>query len=250
MRRVRNPNRDKAFELYKDNQGNITLKQIAEILSEKERNIKFWKKEDDWDGKYNPKGGAPLGNQNALGNDGGAPEKNQNARTEGWYSKYYPTVARNLIKEAEESGGSLLDIQWAMIMTKWIAIIRAQKIMYVKDQDDMTKELKKFKVNGDNSEEEYDIQYDIQYAWDKHANFLNSQSRAMVTLSGLIKRYEDMLKEDLTAEEQKLRVDKLKLSMDATKQDIVSKKEEAKKKHKLAEDKFEHQKDIDSKKYW
>ena len=68
-----------------------------------------------------------------------APNKNQNARTYGWYSKYYPTVARNLIKEAEEAGGSRLEILWAQIMTQWIAIIRAQKIMHVKKSKRLNK---------------------------------------------------------------------------------------------------------------
>jgi uncharacterized protein YjcR len=257
MTKERSPNREKAFEIYKEHHGKITLKQIAGILSEKQRNIKYWKATDDWDGRYNPLGGAPKGNRNAAGH--GAPEKNQNARTYGWYSKYYPTEARNLIKEAEESGGTPLEIQWSMIMTKWIAIIRAQKLMFVKDQDDKTKELKKFKIQNDlvgpkgNQElaEVYrEEEYEIQQAWDKHATFLNAQSRAMATLTGMIKRYEEMLHADwdIATEEQKLRVAKLKIDMQ--KPELQHKKEHDKDKLELERERFEHQKKLDESKVW
>ena len=147
MPKIRNPNRDKAFKLYKKYFTKISCKEIASILGENERNITYWKYKDKWKEKYNPKGGAPKGNKNAVGNKGGgAPEKNQNARKEGWYSKYYPTQYRSIIVEAEESGASPLEILWAEIITLWAKIIYSQKTMFVKDKNDKIKELKKVKV--------------------------------------------------------------------------------------------------------
>ncbi len=75
--------------------------------------------------------------------------------------------------------------------------------MHVKDQQDMTKEVS---LEGET------IGYDIQYAWDKHANFMSAQSRAMKTLESLIKQYENMLHTDWehVSEEQKVRLDLLK----------------------------------------
>lgn len=249
-----NPKRIRSFEIYKEHHGKITIKQIAKLLSEKERNIKYWKSTDDWSGKYNPLGGAPKGNKNAVGNKGGAPEQNQNAKTEGWYSKYFPTVARNLIKEAEEKGSSPLEIQWAMVMTKWIAIIRTQKIMFVKDHNDMTKELKKTKVQSDligpkDNKQLVEVyreeEYEIQQAWDKQANFLNAQSRAMSTLSGLIKRYEEMLNAnwDTVTEEQKLRVERLKVQINNP--ELQHRKEVDKEKLQLERERLEHTKEMD-----
>lgn len=250
MARNRSPNRERAFEIFKEHYGKITAKEIATILAEKEKNIEYWKTADDWHGKYNPKGGAPLGNKNALGNKGGALEANQSARTEGWYSKYYPVAARNLIKEAEESGGSPLEIQWAMIMTKWVAIIRAQKIMFVKDKDDLTKELKKTKSSETDKMSSTEEEWEIQFAWDKQANFLNAQSRAMSTLSGLIKRYEEMLHAnwDLATEEQKLRVSKLKVQLDNP--EFKHRKEINNEKLRLEKERFEHVKAMDKLKEW
>ena len=70
-------------------------------------------------------------------------------------------------------------------MIQYTAIIRAQKIMYVAYDDSLSKEVSKWSSSDSGSSEEYAI----QYAWDKQANFLNAQSRAMSTLSNLIKQF-------------------------------------------------------------
>lgn len=223
MGRAKSPNRDKAFEIYKEHNGSITSQELADLLGEKINNINTWKSKDRWNDRLN-KVGAPYGNKNAVGNNGGgAPKKNQNARTYGWYSKYYPTVARNLIQEAEEAGGNELEILWAMIMTKWIAIIRAQKIMHVKNQNDLTKELKRQKqIGGKNPG--WEKEYELQFAWDKQAQFLNSQSRAMTTLTNMLVKYNEMVHAnwDTATEEQKLRVDRLKVQIENEKKGIGS----------------------------
>lgn len=258
MSRQRSPNRDKSYELYVEHNGKISSQEIADKLNEKINNINTWRVQDKWSKRLN-KIGAPFGNQNAVGNSGGAPDENQNARTYGWYSKYYPTTARNLIKEAEEAGGTPLEILWAQIMTQWIAIIRAQKIMYVKNHDDMTKELKKTKVQKENTgtkanpnfEETYrEEEFELQFAWDKQATFLNAQSRAMAQLTNMLKKYDEMLHVnwDSVTEEQKLRVEKIRVQLDNP--EFKHRKELNEKKLELEKERFNHSKDIDSKKYW
>lgn len=230
MARAKSPNREKAFEIFREHNGNISSKEIADLLGEKVNNINSWRVKDKWN---NNKGGAPKGNKNAVGNSGGAaPEKNQNARTYGWYSKYYPTTSRNLIKEAEEAGGTLLDILWAQIMTQWIAIIRAQKIMHVTSKKEMIKELKKSREKKKSTqtdkkktnEDECEYEYEFQFAWDRQATFLNSQSRAMAELRNLIKQYDEMLHNnwETATEEQKLRVEKLRVQVENEKKGIGS----------------------------
>jgi phage terminase small subunit len=51
MPRSRDPNRDKAFEIYKEHEGNITNREIANMLTEKENTISNWKCRDKWDSK-------------------------------------------------------------------------------------------------------------------------------------------------------------------------------------------------------
>lgn len=48
MARARSPNRDKAFEIYKDHGGNITNREIADMLDENEKTISNWKCRDKW----------------------------------------------------------------------------------------------------------------------------------------------------------------------------------------------------------
>ncbi len=58
MPRQRSPNRDKAFEIYKEHKGNIKLKEIAEKLHVSDTQIRKWKSSDKWEQKL--KGTLPL----------------------------------------------------------------------------------------------------------------------------------------------------------------------------------------------
>jgi phage terminase small subunit len=51
--RQRSPNRDKAFEIYKEHKGNIDLVKIADILNLSPGTIRGWKNKDQWDNKLN-----------------------------------------------------------------------------------------------------------------------------------------------------------------------------------------------------
>lgn len=232
MARARNPNREKAYQLYKESEGIIKPKQISKILDENINNIRTWKNKDKWDNRLaeEKKGGAPQGNLNAKGH--GAPQGNLNNFKHGQYiddskfrskkflAKYIPKVTESIVEDIENSGLSTLEIIWINITTQFAAIIRSQKIMYVKNQKDLTKELKRSKVESkdrktqktesNSSIEEYE--YEIQFAWDKQATFLNAQSRAMGELRNLIKQYEELLHKnwDLATEEQKARLDLIK----------------------------------------
>lgn len=53
MARARSPNRDKAFEIYKDHKGNIDLVYIAKELNISSGTVRGWKNKDCWDDKLN-----------------------------------------------------------------------------------------------------------------------------------------------------------------------------------------------------
>ncbi|TQX31290.1 phage terminase small subunit, partial [Clostridioides difficile] len=175
--------------------------------------LKSWIKRYNWS-KEKKKGapinkrGAPFSNKNSVGH--GAPKENKNAEKFGFFSKYLPEETRELIQEI--SIKDKFDILWEQITIQYAAIIRAQKIMYVKDKEEMIKELKKHESteNGEKTE------YEFQFAWDRQASFLNAQSRAMSELRSLIKQYDEMIHKDwnLATEEQKTRVEKLKCEVD------------------------------------
>ncbi|MDU5492442.1 MAG: terminase small subunit [Clostridium perfringens] len=53
MARARSPNRDKAFEIYKNHNGNIANREIARTLGISEKTISGWKAKDNWNDKLN-----------------------------------------------------------------------------------------------------------------------------------------------------------------------------------------------------
>lgn len=233
MARERSPNRDKAFEIWQQSGGKISNREIAAKLDEDEKKIAVWKQRDKWNvvqqsnsnvvqqkkercttkpkkhggqpGNKNAVGhGAPKGNQNSVGHKSSVPIRNHNAMTHGLYAKYLPPDTLEIADSLDFI--SPIDILWSNIKIKYASILRAQQIMFVQDKGDLTKELKRQK-NGDSSWEE---EYELQFAWDKQAAFLNAQSNAMKTLTVMIKQYDEMCKSDLATEEQKLRIQKLK----------------------------------------
>ncbi len=171
--------------------------------------LKSWIKRYNWASEKKKgapinKRGAPFSNKNSVGH--GAPKENKNAEKFGFFSKYLPEETRELIQEI--SIKDKFDILWEQITIQYAAIIRAQKIMYVKDKEEMIKELKKYE-STENGEK---IEYEFQFAWDRQASFLNAQSRAMSELRSLIKQYDEMIHKDwnLATEEQRARVEVLK----------------------------------------
>ncbi len=184
------------------------------------------------------KGGAPRGNKNAVGNKGGARQGNLNALTNGNYydptkhlekdfiKKYIPAATMKIIKGSVESGITNLEILWTNIQIQFAAILRSQKIMYVKNKSEMIKELKKVKVEkeiyenkktkeNEPTETYREEEFEFQFAWDRQATFLTSQSKAMTTLQNMIDKYEQLLHKnwEQASEEQKLRIDKLKYEL-------------------------------------
>jgi len=132
----------------------------------------------------------------------GAPRGTRNGMFKhGFFCKIFPDdpETKEIIEEIDAK--SPIDILWDQIVIQYAQIARAQKLMYVRDQDDIKKHLKRVKHGDTFSEKEWEF----QYPWDRHAAFLTAQSKAMATLERLIARYEAM-----ATEEQKLKVAKLK----------------------------------------
>ncbi|MGE1211469.1 phage terminase small subunit [Bacillus pumilus] len=218
MARARNPNRDKAFQLWKESDGSRLLKDIAEELEVTANTIRKWKANDKWDEEFKgsaPIRGAPKGNKNAVGNSGGAPARNQNAKTHGFYSKHMPAEAFEIMQDIQEI--SPVDLLWEQIQIQFIAIVRAQKIMFVESKDEMIKELKKKKSVISDSTDLEEEEYEFQFAWDRHATFLNAQSRAMAELRTLIKQFEGLANKK---DERRLKLKQMRLNIDRTKAEV------------------------------
>lgn len=182
------------------------LVEIASQLNLPEGTVRRWKCTHKWDGErsdtksersHRKKGGQP-GNKNSSG----GPSGNKKAEKYGFFSKYLPDETREIFSAIDQADP--LDLLWHQIQIAYAAIIRAQRIAYVKDKDDKTVE--KVMV-GDSSE-----MYAVQQAWDKQNEFLKAQARAQGELRSLIKQYDEMLHKDWEAasEEQRSRIAQIK----------------------------------------
>lgn len=207
MARAPDPRIEQAKAMYLEGE---KLVEIASQLNLPEGTVRRWKCTHKWDGErsdkqsersHRKKGGQP-GNKNSSG----GPSGNKKAEKYGFFSKYLPDETREIFSAINQADP--LDLLWHQIQIAYAAIIRAQRIAYVKDKDDKTVE--KVMV-GDSSE-----MYSVQQAWDKQNEFLKAQARAQGELRSLIKQYDEMLHKDWEAasEEQRSRIAQIKAQTD------------------------------------
>lgn len=186
----------------------LKLVEIASQLNLPEGTVRRWKSTYNWDNERSDKnsersdkkrGGKP-GNKNATG-----PPGNKNAEKYGFFSKYLPEETREIFSAIEQADP--LDLLWHQIQIAYAAIIRAQRIAYVKNQKDKTVE-KVEEKNGNVIGEKWEV----QQAWDKQNEFLKAQARAQSELRSMIKQYDEMLHKnwELVSEEQKARIAQIK----------------------------------------
>lgn len=146
MPKARNPNRDKAFQIYLAAAGKIDLIEIASQLDISAGTIRGWKSKDKWEEQLNgtlqtkvterfkrSKGGQP-GNQNAKGSKGGsgaAPYRNKNAEKHGIYSKIYWDALDNkefdLINNMEDTEEQQLIMQLQMFSIREHRLMKSIK---------------------------------------------------------------------------------------------------------------------------
>ena len=204
MPKAKNAKADEALELFR--QG-FKLVEIANRLGVPPGTVRRWKSIYGWESEHSEKipsvrkRGAQPGNKNSKG----GPPGNKKAEKYGFLSKYLPSETKEIFDAVAEADP--LDLLWHQIQIQYAAIIRAQKIAYVKDQHDKT--IEKVEEKDGNVIGE---RWEVQQAWDKQENFLKAQSRAMSTLANMLRHYEQMLRDrgENVTEEQRLRLEKLR----------------------------------------
>lgn len=208
MARAPDPRIEQAEELYKKG---MKLVEIASQLNLPEGTVRRWKCTHKWDSERSKKkanvrkrGGQP-GNTNATG----GPPGNKNAEKYGFFSKYLPEETREIFNAIEQADP--LDLLWHQIQIAYAAIIRAQRIAYVKYQKDKTVE--KIKEKDGNIIGE---RLEVQQAWYKQNEFMKAQARAQGELRAMIKQYDEMLNKNwaLVSDEQKARIAQMKAQTD------------------------------------
>lgn len=213
MGRARDPNRDKAFEIYSENNGNIELIEIAERLGVSAGTVRGWKSKDKWEPKVKgtlqkknterskkPRG-APKGSKNALGH--GAPKGNTNALKHGLFAKYLPQEVYEIAQELSEK--QPIDILWENITLTYANLLHAQRVLFVQDIEDNSTFVTSTGKAGTG--------YEHHTAWDKQGKALAAMARAQSELKSMIKTYDELTRSPLATEEQRLRIDNLKAQL-------------------------------------
>ena len=186
----------------------MKLIDIAKQLELPEGTVRRWKSTHNWESERSDKkanvrkrkrGGQP-GNKNATG-----PPGNRHAEKYGFFSKYLPEETQEIFSAIDQADP--LDLLWHQIQIAYAAIIRAQRIAYVKDQKDKTIEKIEHKDGNIIGE-----RWEVQQAWDKQNEFLKAQARAQAELRSMIKQYDEMLHRnwEQVSEEQRARIEQMK----------------------------------------
>lgn len=146
MARKRDPRRDEAFELFKKSNGTITNREISEKLSVPEKTISAWKSRDKWNEVLQKdecstsnnhcsttnKGGAPIGNQNAVGNKGNSraspPVGNKNALKTGEYE----TIFFETLSDEEKDIYSSLNDDPSFVLSEEIRLLKIRQLRMMK----------------------------------------------------------------------------------------------------------------------
>lgn len=219
MGRARDPNRDKAFEIYSENNGNIELIEIAERLGVSAGTVRGWKSKDKWEpkikGTFQKKNkerskkprGAPKGSKNALGH--GAPKGNNNAVKHGLFAKYLPQEVYEIAQEISDK--QPIDILWENITLTYATLLHAQRILYVQDIEDTTSLVTSTAKGG--------VGYEHHTSWDKQSRAITAIARAQTELRGMIKTYDELTRSPLVTEEQRLRIENLKAQLGSNDED-------------------------------
>lgn len=223
MPRARDPNRDKAYEIWKQHDGEITNRAIAEQLGIDEKKIAVWKQRDKWNVVQQTKESVVQQNEKAKkprylnGHPGNKnPEnkftkRNQAARIHGLRAKYFNETQREIMQDFQDT--SIADQLWLQIEIKFSAIIHMQKVMWVEGADDHLREESGSSWGEGGSSESFKI----SFAYEQYEAYIKAQTRAMAEYRNLVKQYLEITGEE---DERRLKLENMQLSIEKSKLEL------------------------------
>lgn len=236
MARQRDPRRDEALDIFKQHDGDITNRAIADQLDVPEKTISAWKSRDKWNvvlqtNKCSTTNETTInGDAEEVVNDtppkkegrvkkrSGNPnpqnqftKRNRAAMIHGLRSKFLFDEQVEIMEALQDF--DVVDQLWLQIELSFAAIIRAQKIMWVEDPFDHLKE-----VSGETSAEGFDkTDYKVIYAHERYESYIKAQTRAFAEHRNLVKQFMDLTTED---DERRLKLEQMQLNIDKTKAEV------------------------------
>ncbi|MEK4881442.1 MULTISPECIES: phage terminase small subunit [Paenibacillus] len=221
MTREKSPNREKALKIWLKSGREKKLSEIAAELGLNPSMVRKWKSVDKWADipETGRPRGAKKGNQNAKGNKGGkgGPPGNDKAVTHGMFRKFEPQDAEYLEILDMAQQMDPIDMIWYNITKGFQKIVWAQRIFFVQDKDDKTKELKKSKLATSDKMDVEETEWEIQFAWDKHAAAMKAEAVIMREIRGAIKQFLAIAPEN---DERRLKLEQMQADVEKTKMQI------------------------------
>lgn len=164
--------RQMARTVYLQNKGALPLAEIARRVGRPASTVRDWKRKEGWERQLNTH-----------------EEENKPVPAK------YPSIQHGLsgipkkVRGIMESSCGLDEktLLWEVILFQYASIVRAQELMYVRDGDDT-----RFLAKGECGEGESPAAYEPHAAWDRHAAFMQAQSRAVATFNNSLKAYQQM----------------------------------------------------------
>ncbi|HGF7598815.1 TPA: phage terminase small subunit [Enterococcus hirae] len=244
MARKRDPRRDEAFELFKKSNGTITNREISEKLSVPEKTISAWKSRDKWNEVLQKdecstsnnhcsttnKGGAPIGNQNAIGNKGNSraspPVGNKNALKTGEYE----TIFYETLSDEEKDIYSNLNNDPSFVLSEEIRLLKIRQLRMMKrikeaesglndEEVDRLQQLRKIKTpiekDGKKLEIKREVMQDVQISRktyrkiDDILSIEDSLTRISNQLSKAIKQMNELYITDYKTDLMKAQTEKI-----------------------------------------
>lgn len=180
----------------------LSAAQIAERLGIPAGTVRGWKSKERWNtGTLERSDGALRAKPNCY-----TPfqPRNQVPTVHGLFARYLPDETRDIMQQLQDR--SPIDVLWDQIQLAYAALIRSQQIMHVKDIADHSVS----KVAEGSSSQGESEKWEIQYAWDKQASYLNALAKAQSALGKMVMQYDELCRSELTTEEQRARIDQIK----------------------------------------
>lgn len=207
-------------------ENDITMRALADKHNVKYSTLRSRKNREKWGRTVatddaTDKPGGQRNNNNAKGNPGNSnaspPPNNKNAVSHGLFANWLPEESLEIIRELSQK--SPADMIWENILIQYTAIIRAQKIMHVKDSNDDINNVTSLRLDPTFQDDEgKPVQVEEKREWhmayQKQEAFMNAQSRAISTLSNLIKQYVAMADED---DSRKLELERMNAELEKAK---------------------------------
>lgn len=131
--------------------------------------------------------------------------------THGLRSKFLHQEQIEIIEAFEDS--SIADKIWIQLEIKFSAIIRMQKIMWVADENDISRELSMRSSSDDGDM----VGYKVAFAYEKYEAYVKALARATSEYRNLAN---DFLKHAGLDDERRLKLEQMELNIDKTKAEI------------------------------